>query len=466
MGNNINAVSLGLSGFVDALTNAKVDGQYAIVLENSQPRLAQDFTSDGAVTKSHFQTIASSMIGGYYEPGMEAMRIALGAPGVAQPDLERQTWATPAPPSTPIGWRSNSLRVIVFVSDEDSDIPWYAPNRAPGQNTGQVVLSPGILYAPWRVEITDTAADFDLYKAQLHMLVNPAFGITTIQLGDPLLQDQFPNLSYFSAAGTLKNYGDASPSNLLNLQARMLSTALTSRVFNILDVGNPNFINYFFLQIVEGIILCDPCTIAECDLNTGVCGNRPLCDDNNLCTIDNCTAVGEVATCSFTPIVCTGTGDPCVTVKCNRANGMCDDTAPIVCTEKTDDPCLENKCVNGGCTPKPKICPDTSPGFCKLDTCVPNVGCGVIPNPANNTCGVKAVPAPPKKKNTAAIAGGVIAAVFVIGVLLILAALWKIRDLQTDIALLDDFACTDNIKASPLYDHQGVGGENALYEAC
>lgn len=79
---------------------------------------------------------------------------------------------------------------------------------------------------------------------------------------------------------------------------------------------------------------------------------------------------------------------------------------------------------------------------------------------------VQPVPAPAKKQNTAAIAGGVIAAVFVIGVLAILAALWKIRDLQTDIALLDDFACTDNIKASPLYDHQGIGGTNALYEAC
>lgn len=80
-----------------------------------------------------------------------------------------------------IGWRANALKVIVFVSDEDSDKAWYPANRVdPGQTSGPVTVAPGVLSTAWQQEIYDTANEFQQESAQLHQLVNPGFQLTTL----------------------------------------------------------------------------------------------------------------------------------------------------------------------------------------------------------------------------------------------------------------------------------------------
>lgn len=125
----------------------------------------------------------------------------------------------------------------------------------------------------------------------------------------------------------------------------------------------------------------NPCTLDECDSDTGSCLPIPNpysigCDDSNPCTYDDTCILGQ---CYGTPVVCVD-GNPCTSDQC--VGGICffsnllalpcddgdlctlNDTCrllpidegvshcrgdPIICGD--ENPCQDNPCVNGICTP-------------------------------------------------------------------------------------------------------------------
>jgi hypothetical protein len=122
------------------------------------------------------------------------------------------------------------------------------------------------------------------------------------------------------------------------------------------------------------VTLCpdtDPCTIDACDPNvagSAACSNTPIvCDDNTVCTTDQC--VGGF--CVFTPISCDD-NNVCTTDTCDAVTGCA--STPIVCND--DDPCTTDDCNPvTGCffTPGALDCNDND--VCTSDACVPGFGC-------------------------------------------------------------------------------------------
>jgi hypothetical protein len=92
-----------------------------------------------------------------------------------------------------------------------------------------------------------------------------------------------------------------------------------------------------------------------------------FCDDNNLCTIDECdeSAQGSAA-CSSTPVICND-NNTCTTDQCNPNTGLCDFT-PVEnstpCADTDNNACTTAGCEAGSCvqTHIETICtPDTNP---------------------------------------------------------------------------------------------------------
>jgi len=78
------------------------------------------------------------------------------------------------------------------------------------------------------------------------------------------------------------------------------------------------------------------------------------CNDQNPCTIDECTVIGDVGTCANNTIQCEPTDDPCTTNQCNPATGLCEEGNEqdgITCDDglycTTDDYCSSGVCTGG-----------------------------------------------------------------------------------------------------------------------
>jgi hypothetical protein len=156
----------------------------------------------------------------------------------------------------------------------------------------------------------------------------------------------------------------------------------------------------------------NPCTDPDaCDQGACKIGKPKVCDDQNLCTADQCDfATGKCAfvaltqnglPCDADGSVCT-VGDKCLNGKCTAGKAKaCDDGNPCTddaCEPKTDcvftpntDPCNDNvpctvgdACVGGQCKKgQPKVCDDKN--GCTFDLCVPDTGvCSYDSNPMQN----------------------------------------------------------------------------------
>lgn len=100
------------------------------------------------------------------------------------------------------------------------------------------------------------------------------------------------------------------------------------------------------------------------------------CDDDNLCTVDDCDVLE--GRCSNEPVVCAELPDPCYVLACDPVDGTCADTV-LRCDDGDD--CTRDNCnpVTKGCTNLPVVCDDGDP--CTVNYCEQGAGC--LSNPTS-----------------------------------------------------------------------------------
>lgn len=114
-------------------------------------------------------------------------------------------------------------------------------------------------------------------------------------------------------------------------------------------------------------------------LRTG-CYTKSDCNDNNLCTIDNCSVNGDEGSCEYSTVQCQPTGNPCKARECNPQNGQCelknlpDGTScedGLYCTD--DDTCQAGVCQGGAARDCSYLNGNCVVGVCDeaLDSCKP-----------------------------------------------------------------------------------------------
>ena len=131
-------------------------------------------------------------------------------------------------------------------------------------------------------------------------------------------------------------------------------------------------------------IPCDdgnPCTTDKCDSATGACGfadNTAACDDGNGCTASDICSGGL---CSGTPKVCDDQND-CTLDSCTADTGKCSNVARADGSSCNDGSvCTQNEaCDKGSCVGVKITCDDGNP--CTDDVCDPVGGCAAKNNTA------------------------------------------------------------------------------------
>jgi len=254
MAGEIAAVKAGLGDFVTGLNAASVDARFAVMLFGGAPELVLDFTSSGAATETAFDTISvNGAVGGFQnnhnvnpEAGLEALRIALN--GATDSTLLR----TNVGGVGALSFRADARKNIILVTDEDSDRPFYAANREPGQTNIAGDTSPLAFTQAWQDEVDATAAVAIQNQAFVNMLINASDSPTTNQYGDPSQDASDPDFLNFDATQTLTNLQIAGFEN--SLQGQLLAAGLIGRSFNIGAVNTANFIDNFFDAKIEEIV--------------------------------------------------------------------------------------------------------------------------------------------------------------------------------------------------------------------
>jgi hypothetical protein len=239
-----------LGSFVTSLNTASIDARFAIVLFGGAPELILDWTTDQAATEAAFDVISvSGAVPGVHnnhnlnpEAGLEAIRIVLNS--ATNNTLARNNVGGLGP----LIFRPEARKNLVIVTDENSDLPFYAENREVAQ-TGPEPPTP--LTAAWQAEINTTAQTVIANNAFVNLLISPS-GISRNQYGDPAESVSDANFLNFDPAATLTNLIAAGFGN--SLEAQVLAAGLVGRTFNITSVNTTNFIQNFFAAKVEEII--------------------------------------------------------------------------------------------------------------------------------------------------------------------------------------------------------------------
>jgi hypothetical protein len=131
----------------------------------------------------------------------------------------------------------------------------------------------------------------------------------------------------------------------------------------------------------------NPCTIDQCDDETGACSfelRRDLtpCDDDDICTLETVCRGGE---CQGRPRC--DDGDPCTANICDATTGDCQ-FRPLDDGAECDDgdPCtVATVCAEGLCIGEPKPCESENP--CTLGSCVAETGeCEFAPVEDGTVC--------------------------------------------------------------------------------
>lgn len=251
MGGEIAAVKNGLGSFVASLDTSEVDARFAIVLFGGAPEIILDFTTDQAITEAAFDLISvGGAVAGVHnnhnanpEAGLEAIRIVLDSAGT------NYLFRNNVGGSGPLAFRPDARKNLILVTDENSDLPYYATNRAAGQTSGE---PPGVLTAPWQAEVDATAQAVIANNAFVNLLINPGATPSRNQYGDPASSVSDANFLNFNPEATLANLISAGYGS--SLEAQVLAAGLVGRSFNITSVNTTNFIANFFAAKVEEIV--------------------------------------------------------------------------------------------------------------------------------------------------------------------------------------------------------------------
>lgn len=252
MGGEIAAVKNGLGSFVASLDTSEVDARFAIVLFGGAPEIIQDFTTDQAITEAAFDLISvSGAVAGVHnnhnanpEAGLEAIRIVLDSAGT------NYLFRNNVGGSGPLAFRPDARKNLILVTDENSDLPFYATNRAAGQTGTE---PPSVLTAPWQAEVDATAQAVIANNAFVNLLINPGATPSRNQYGDPASSVSDASFLNFNPEATLANLISAGYGN--SLEAQVLAAGLVGRSFNITSVNTTNFIANFFAAKVEEIVV-------------------------------------------------------------------------------------------------------------------------------------------------------------------------------------------------------------------
>jgi hypothetical protein len=250
MGGEIAAVKNGLGSFVASLDTSEVDARFAIVLFGGAPEVILDFTTDQAITEAAFDLISvSGAVPGVHnnhnanpEAGLEAIRIVLNSANtnwIARDHVGG---------SGPLAFRPDARKNLILVTDENSDLPFYATNRMAGQTGTE---PPSVLTAPWQAEVDATAQAVIANNAFVNLLINPGATPSRNQFGDPASSVSDANFLNFNPEATLANLITAGYGS--SLQAQVLAAGLVGRSFNITSVNTTNFVANFFAAKVEEI---------------------------------------------------------------------------------------------------------------------------------------------------------------------------------------------------------------------
>lgn len=188
-------VETACEGILAFLANAnaqkRLDLRCAVVLLGSRPELIQDF-EDPETTYDTLTCVRT--VSRYHrshrdlEPGLEAIRMVLGQAPMSRFDIDhclRNGGCTNSDGT--VRFREDvSQKVLVVLTDEDSDRPAYPENRVPGQNTKNPPKPSSPAFQPWQQEIdwtaTIVAAD---PKLSLFLFVDPNRARSLGQYGDP-----------------------------------------------------------------------------------------------------------------------------------------------------------------------------------------------------------------------------------------------------------------------------------------
>lgn len=263
MGTEIAGVRAGFSTFVNNLGASGIDARYSVILFGGAPELVLDFTSDGTAAQNALNNIVIGAKPGFQnnhninpEAGLEAIRMALG--GAAFNTLDTNNLLGYAGDGT-LNYRGDARKNLILVTDEDSDCPFYVPNRFLGCGTGS--SPPNFVGGPWQDEVDATAQAVIANDAFVNLLINVGDIPTKSQYGDYTKDVADPDLLNFDAAATLAALQlDASTAN--SLQAQVLAAGLIGRSFNVAGANDPNFVNNFFAAKIEETI-SNPPTIPE-----------------------------------------------------------------------------------------------------------------------------------------------------------------------------------------------------------
>ena len=217
MGREIAAIRAGLGSFVTGLDPAEIDARFAVVLFGGAPELVQDFSHDPNATEMNFNMInVGGAVLGFQnnhnvnpEAGLEAIRITLGS----SPKLLDRTNVGG---SGGLIFRPEARINLIVVTDEDSDRPFHAANRLPGQTTNEPPNP--ISGTDWQIEVDTTALAVIENDVFLNLLVNPNDLASESQYGAPsrdVSGSDFLTLLALKEAG----FGDS-------LQAQVLRSGL------------------------------------------------------------------------------------------------------------------------------------------------------------------------------------------------------------------------------------------------
>jgi len=142
---------------------------------------------------------------------------------------------------------------------------------------------------------------------------------------------------------------------------------------------------------INGQCACLPSNPVTCPKSTSICdlvcnpltgncstvGSR-VCDDDNVCTIDQCIVVNGIPTCNYTAITCPG-DSACSRKKCINQNGapLCiDDTSNSVNCSASANQCSVGTCntATGQCQYTSQPCSNPSNTTCLRNICNPVLG--------------------------------------------------------------------------------------------
>ncbi|NNE36712.1 MAG: VWA domain-containing protein [Gammaproteobacteria bacterium] len=259
MGGEINAVKNGFSGFVNGLDTNNIDARFSVVLFGGPAELVLDFTSDTTAVLNAFNSISvSGGVSGFQnnhninpEAGLEAIRLTLGAGEGGTKLVTNNLNGSDPGADGYLDYRSNARKNLIFVTDEDSDRPYYVANRESGQTGNEPPIPTD--GNTWQTEIDNTAQVVIDNDAFVNMLINRNDTPAIYQYGDWVADVSDADFLNYDADATLTNL-QASSATDDSLQAQVLASGLIARTFNINSVNDQDFIDNFYAAKIEETI--------------------------------------------------------------------------------------------------------------------------------------------------------------------------------------------------------------------